>query len=73
MAQGTLIITDDGDTGLVTVSVDYGDAVVADSKAHALISYVLENILGAAQSYTKVEDSAPGEVVEPSRIELLTN
>ena len=68
MAQASITITDDPETGQVTVSADFGDAVDHESQAHGMVYELLEAVLGTAKSFTRVEDTAPELDAEPSRI-----
>jgi hypothetical protein len=71
MASASITITDDGSTGQVTVSADFGDKLDETSQAHAMIYQLLSGVLGAAKTYQAVEDTAgdlDGKPAEPSKI-----
>lgn len=68
MAQASITITDDPETGQVTVSADFGDAVDHESQAHGMVYELLKAVLGTAKSFKRVEDTAPELDAEPSRI-----
>lgn len=70
MAAVTINLVDDPETGQVTVSADFGDAIEDTSQAHGMGQQLLQAILGSAKNYTTVEDTAPDTNVEPSKIIL---
>ncbi|MDI1347914.1 hypothetical protein [Aquabacterium sp.] len=72
MAQVTITLTDELN-GQVNVAADFGEAVVDDSQAHGMGQQLLQAILGSAERYTTVEDTAPDTNVEPPRIITATN
>lgn len=71
MATASITISDDEDTGQVTVSADFGEKIEATSQAHGMIYTLLQSVLGSAKNYTAVEDTAGdfnGQSAEPNRI-----
>ena len=68
MAQASITIADDPETGQVTVSADFGDAVDHESQAHGMVYELLKAVLGTAKKFTRIEDTAPELDAEPSRI-----
>lgn len=66
MATASITLTDDGDQ--VLVAADFGDAVVQDSQAHAMIGVLLQSILSNAKQYQAIEDTAPEIQAEPSLV-----
>jgi hypothetical protein len=71
MASASITITDDGDTGKVTVAADFGDQIDGTSQAHGMVYTLLQSVLGTAKNYTAIEDTAGdlnGQSAEPKRV-----
>jgi hypothetical protein len=71
MAQASITIADDPDSGQVIVSADFGEAVDHDSQAHGMIYQLLQSVLATARNYSRITDTAGdfnGQSAEPSPI-----
>ena len=68
MSKATIWLEDDEETGQITISADFGDAVDENSQAHGMAMVLVESVLRNAKNYTTIEDTAPEVNIEPSRI-----